>query len=163
MAIEEVYVGFDTPAVQISRIQQAVALCEGRWRLKYTHWHNYRIQIRMTAVCDRKKFPTGYSGSLALSSPCRLDFWTWRIHTIDTCVTRGSSAFNARPATGAAPRLLPEEPFSRTLSLARTSPGTDQSELRGIFLEGHNESHDCRGFVFPWDFDHFGVPAICGP
>ena len=54
-AIEEVYVGFDTPAEQIRRIQQVVAVGEGTWRLKYTHWHAYRIQFTSTSISNRKQ------------------------------------------------------------------------------------------------------------
>ena len=54
-AIEEVYVGFDTPTEQIRRIQQVVAVGEGRWRLKYTHWHAYRLQVTSTSISNRKQ------------------------------------------------------------------------------------------------------------
>ena len=54
-AIEEVYVGFDTPPEQIRRIEQVVGVGEGRWRLKYTHWHAYRLQVTSTSISNREQ------------------------------------------------------------------------------------------------------------
>ena len=51
-AIEDVYVGFDTPTEQIRRIEQVVGVGEGRWRLKYTHWHAYLCSAKSRSSVD---------------------------------------------------------------------------------------------------------------
>ena len=40
-AIEEVYVGFNTPRTQVTRMEQVVGVGEGRWKLKHTDSHAY--------------------------------------------------------------------------------------------------------------------------
>lgn len=57
-AVEEVYVGFDTPAEKVRRISQIVDVGHGTWRLKHTHWHAYRLQVTSTSVNNRKPPPS---------------------------------------------------------------------------------------------------------
>ena len=57
-AVEEVYVGFDTPTEQVKRISRIVDVGHGTWRLKHTHWHAYRLQVTSTSVYQRKPPPS---------------------------------------------------------------------------------------------------------
>lgn len=52
-AVEEVYVGFDTPPDQVRRISRLVDVGQGTWRLRHTHWHAYRLQVTSTSVRNR--------------------------------------------------------------------------------------------------------------
>ena len=52
-AIEEVYVGFNTPSAAVARIRQVVGVGEGRWKLIRTDSHAYRMQTTMTSVENR--------------------------------------------------------------------------------------------------------------
>ena len=89
-AIDEVYVGFDTPTEQIGRIQQIVAVGEGGWRLKYTHWHAYRMQVTSTLISNRKQPspPTRREKSLTLDRRRISDGRTGRSHGRACGVTR---------------------------------------------------------------------------
>ena len=61
-AVEEVYVGFDTPREQVRRIiSRIVDVGQGTWRLRHTHWHAYRLQVTSTFVNNRKP-PRGTDG-----------------------------------------------------------------------------------------------------
>ena len=57
-AVEEVYVGFDTPTEQVRRISRIVDVGHGTWRLRHTHWHAYRLQVTSTSVYNRKPPPS---------------------------------------------------------------------------------------------------------
>ena len=54
-AIEEVYVGFNTPQSAVERIRAVVGVGEGRWRLRRTDAHSYRMQV--TSTSDLKRTP----------------------------------------------------------------------------------------------------------
>ena len=54
-AIEEVYVGFNTPSAAVARIRQVVGVGEGKWKLIRTDSHAYRMQTTMTSVENRTK------------------------------------------------------------------------------------------------------------
>ena len=47
-AIQEVYVGFNTPEDEVRRMQEIVNARRGRWKLKYTDSHAYRMQVTST-------------------------------------------------------------------------------------------------------------------
>ena len=54
-AIEEVYVGFNTPGTAVDRIRQVVGVGDGKWKLMYTDSHAYRMQVTVTGVENRTK------------------------------------------------------------------------------------------------------------
>ena len=56
-AVEEVYVGFDTPPEQVRKISRIVGVGQGTWRLRHTHWHAYRLQVTSTSVSNREPPP----------------------------------------------------------------------------------------------------------
>ena len=53
-AIAEVYVGFNTPRSAIKKIREVVGFGEGRWALKYTDAHAYRMQVTSTSISSRR-------------------------------------------------------------------------------------------------------------
>lgn len=53
-AIEEVYVGTDTPDAVVRRIHEVVGVGEGQWRLKRTDAHAYRMQVTSTSISNRR-------------------------------------------------------------------------------------------------------------
>ena len=57
-AIEEVYVGFNTPRDKVKRIRDMIGVGEGMWKLKYTDSHAYRMQVTSTHVSKRTKSVT---------------------------------------------------------------------------------------------------------
>ena len=56
-AIQEVYVGFNTPEDKIGHIEEIVSVGRGKWKLKYTDSHAYRMQVTSTSVSNRKEAP----------------------------------------------------------------------------------------------------------
>ena len=54
-AIEEVYVGFNTPSTAVARIRQVVGVGESKWKLMYTDSHAYRMEVPSTSVENRTK------------------------------------------------------------------------------------------------------------
>ncbi len=54
-AIEEVYVGFNTPSAAVARIRQVVGVGEGKWNLIYTDSHAYRMETPLTVGENRTK------------------------------------------------------------------------------------------------------------
>ena len=54
-AIEEVYVGFNTPSAAVARIRQVVGVGEGKWKLIHTDSHAYRMETPLTRVERRTK------------------------------------------------------------------------------------------------------------
>ena len=54
-AIEEVYVGFNTPPEAVAAIRNVVGVGEGTWKLLYTDSHAYRMQTTMTSIHNRTK------------------------------------------------------------------------------------------------------------
>ena len=61
-AIEEVYVGFNTPRTEVTRIEEIVGVGEGTWKLKHTDSHAYRMQVTSTYVSNRRAFENRQSG-----------------------------------------------------------------------------------------------------
>ena len=55
-AIEEVYVGFNTPRTEVAKMEQVVGVGEGEWKLKRTDSHAYRMQVTSTSILNRRKF-----------------------------------------------------------------------------------------------------------
>ncbi len=55
-AIEEVYVGFNTPDWAIRRISEMVSNHDGgrQWMLKYTDSHAYRMEVTSTSINNRR-------------------------------------------------------------------------------------------------------------
>ena len=53
-AIEEVYVGFNTPQEAVDRIVQVVGVGEGAWKLQHADSHAYRMQVTSTSVASRR-------------------------------------------------------------------------------------------------------------
>ena len=60
-AIEEVYVGFNTPEAAVERIREVVGVGEGEWRLRRTESHAYRMQVTVTSISNRT--PPNLAGS----------------------------------------------------------------------------------------------------
>ncbi len=60
-AIEEVYVGFNTPRTEVARMEQVVGVGEGTWKLKYTDSHAYQMQVNSTYILHRRKFVDPHS------------------------------------------------------------------------------------------------------
>ena len=56
-AIQEVYVGFNTPEDEIRHIKKVVSVGRGKWKLRHTDSHAYRMQVTSTFVSDRKDAP----------------------------------------------------------------------------------------------------------
>ena len=54
-AIDEVYVGFNTPRTAVDRIRQVGGVGEGTWKLIYTDSHAYRMETPSTSVETRTK------------------------------------------------------------------------------------------------------------
>ena len=52
-AIEEVYVGFNTPRKEVAKIEEIVGIGEGKWKLKHTDSHAYRMEVTSTAILNR--------------------------------------------------------------------------------------------------------------
>ena len=53
-AIEEVYVGFNTPQETVDRIKQIVGVGVGTWKLKRADSHAYRMEVTSTGVRSRR-------------------------------------------------------------------------------------------------------------
>ena len=56
-AIQEVYVGFNTPEDKVRRMREIVSVGSGKWKLKYTDSHAYRMQVTSTFNLNRKEAP----------------------------------------------------------------------------------------------------------
>ena len=54
-AIQEVYVGFNTPQDKVQRIQEIVDIGQGKWKLCHTDSHAYRMQVTSTSILNRKE------------------------------------------------------------------------------------------------------------
>ena len=54
-AIEEVYVGFNTPQEAVDRIEHLVGVGAGTWKLKHADSHAYRMQVTSTMVANRRR------------------------------------------------------------------------------------------------------------
>ena len=54
-AIEEVYVGFNTPRERVNTIKKVVGVGQGNWKLKYTDSHAYRMQVTTTLINSRSR------------------------------------------------------------------------------------------------------------
>ena len=54
-AIEEVYVGFNTPSTAVDKIRRVVGVGEGKWKLIYTDSHAYRMETPLTSIENRTK------------------------------------------------------------------------------------------------------------
>ncbi len=52
-AVEEVYVGFNTPESAVKEIERVIGVGRGCWKLKYTDSHAYRMQVTMTSTLGR--------------------------------------------------------------------------------------------------------------
>ena len=56
-AIQEVYVGVNTPEDKVRCIREIVSVGSGEWKLKHTDSHAYRMQVTSTSISNRKEAP----------------------------------------------------------------------------------------------------------
>ena len=56
-AIQEVYVGFNTPKDKVRCMQEIVSVGSGKWKLNHTDSHAYRMQVTFTSISNRKEAP----------------------------------------------------------------------------------------------------------
>ena len=52
-AIDEVYIGVDTPGAAVARIRQVVGVGQGHWKLVHTDSQAYRMETTVTSVENR--------------------------------------------------------------------------------------------------------------